>query len=267
MNFIFGSNPTQTLKRVSGIVLGSYILFGVMMLFLQRSIIYQPTDKSFWDCNISDTQSEKVEINGERGLFTQGTTDRIIVFYHGNADSACNWRYIPLHFGFANDTTLVLEYPGYAGDERDISKESLFETVKQVDLWIQGQSYKETYVVTYSLGGVLGAYHASVGKVDKMLMFAPFDELIHVAWDKHLYYPRFMLHDDYNNIDLLQQSNTEILIMHGENDEVIKKERSLEIANELGSQVTERVVVPGVGHQDLLQGNPFSQIIDSFLLQ
>jgi len=248
-------------------VLGAYIIFGITMLFFQRDILYQPTDKNFWECNISDTQSEKVEIQGERGLLTKGTTDRIIVFYHGNADSACNWRYIPLHFGFASDTTLVMEYPGYAGDQRGISKESLFGMVDSVNAWIQEQEYEETYVVTYSLGGALGSYHASVGEVDRLLMFAPFDELIRVVWDKHLYYPRFMLHDDFNNIDLLQKSDTQVFIMHGADDMVIDQSRSERLAVELGSQVTQRVVVPEVGHQNLLQGNPFSKIIDQFLLQ
>ena len=236
------------------------------MLFFQRDLIYYPTGKDFWSCNTSDTTSEKVEINGERGLLSLGETDRIIIFYHGNQDSACNWRYIPNHFGFVGDTTLVLEYPGYAGDDREITKENLFAHVDQVRAWLETQQYEEVYLVSYSIGGALASYHASLG-ADKLLMFAPFDSLINVIWDKHLYYPEWMLYDNYNNISLLKQSDTEIYIMHGEEDTVIDESRSKALTEQLGSRVQERIIVPGAGHQNLLQGNPFNQIIDKFLLK
>jgi len=268
MKFIFGTNIKKTLVRVFLIVLFSYVFFGIVMLFFQRDLIYYPTDKDFWTCNVSDTSAKKVEINGERGLLSKGTTDRIIIFYHGNQDSACNWRYIPNHFGFAGDTTLVLEYPGYAGDDREITKENLFAHVDQVHAWLETQEYKEVYLVSYSIGGALASYHASLG-ADKLLMFAPFDSLINVIWDKHLYYPEWMLYDDYNNTELLLQSDLDqLLIMHGGKDTVIDQKRSVRLAQQLNRKIkVDRIVVPDAGHQNLLQGNPFNKIIDQFLLQ
>lgn len=271
MEFIFGNDIKKTLYRVFLIVLFAYVGTGIVMYLFQRDFIYFPTDRDFWSCDISDTDSQKIEIDGERALFAQrdplNNSNRIIIFYHGNQDSACNWRYIPRHFGFAGDDTLVVEYPGYAGDDRPITKENLFGLVDTIEQWTLEQGYAEVYLVSYSLGGALASYHASK-EVDRVLMFAPFDSLINVVWDKHLYYPEFMLHDDYNNAPLINQSNSRIMIMHGADDAVVNPERSATLAAQLhDGTLIERVVIPNKGHQNLLDGNEFSQIIDRFLLE
>lgn len=271
MEFVLGKNPIKTLKRVFLVVVFLYIVCGSMLFLFQRNFIYFPTDKDFWSCKISDTNNQKILANGERALFAQADpqaqSSRIVVFYHGNADSACNWRYIPRHFGFAGDDTLVVEYPGYAGDTRAITKENMFATVEHIKQWVDEQEYEQVYLVSFSLGGATASYHASLGEVDRLLMFAPFDELIGVIHDRHLYYPRFLLHDDYSNIDLLLQSETEVVIMHGTADKVVHPRRSARLGEELGGQLLVRTEVPGVGHKNLLEGNPFNQIIDRFLLE
>ena len=272
MDYLFGPRPVHTLFRVFILLSSVYVLGGLALFFSQDDFIYFPPSSDFWSCETQGTLYEKREIAGERVLFAQGetlgqNTDRLIVFYHGNADSACDWLDVAEWFTLRGDDTLIVEFPGYAGDARVINQESLFTTVERVHQWLEGENYEEVYIVAFSLGSALSAYHASLGGVDKLLLVAPFDELIRVAWEKKMYYPRFLLRDNYDNVSLFRVSQTPLVILHGEEDEVISPRRSRRLAEHLGDQVLEYILVPGRGHGDVMSGQAFDRALDLFLLE
>ena len=265
---VVGACSLCTVRRIAIFLVFSYLAFGATAFILQRDLIYFPTAKDFWTCQSPDPETVKLEIDGERVLFNpgDGSRERIIVFYHGNADSACNWRFIPRHFGVVGDAVLIVEYPGYAGDEREPSEETLFSMVDTVNAWIKSQAYEEVLLVSYSIGGGPASYHASLG-ADKLLMFAPFDSLIRVVWDNSLYYPAFMLRDKYENDHWLRTSDTKVTIFHGADDNIVSPARSERLAEQIGDRLEKRIVVPDRDHVHLFEGPEFEQIVKEFLVQ
>lgn len=257
-------------RILRGLVLfvGLYGLGVAALISFQRSFIYHPQAPDLAQCDLSDTQNQLVRFGDERALLTKGRTGRIVVFYHGNSDMACGWRYLARHFGQHGDAVLVLEYPSYArGDQSGtppLTQERLFETVRATARWIKAQSYAQTLVVGYSLGSAAASHHARIADVERVMLYAPFDRLIHVIWDNGILVPRAMLWDDYDNIAALKEAQTPVMILHRHYDFTVRQARSKALAAALGDQVVRYYDVPDKGHA-ALSGAEFSQSVLDFL--
>ncbi len=211
-----------------------YVAFGAFLYTFQRSMMYHPSGTSFHDCT-AFTDAERVVHNGTRMFYTPVSED-LVVFYHGNAGSACERASLSDRFNELGYSTLFVEYDGYGGHDGTPTKQGLLRNAADAAAWIDDQSFSTVTVIGSSLGSSPAAYHASSG-IDGLILVSPYDSVAHVARSNYPVYPiSWLLKDDFDNVELLQEYTGPVLILHAEQDTVVPFERGAALYRQLPSE-------------------------------
>ena len=145
-----------------------YFLFGLYLYIFQRDFIYYPTKQDFFTCE-EFNDSQKIEYKGTR-FYYKNNSEKLAIFYHGNAGSACDRGYMKRIFSELNYSFIIAEYAGYSNDTSQPSQVSILSDVRNINEFIAEISYSEWIIAGESLGGSLAAYHASIVEADKVLL-------------------------------------------------------------------------------------------------
>ena len=241
----------------------TYGLAAAAAYFGQGKMLYYPDTRPLSDCNLP----AGVEIwneGGEQGLLTSADHDNLLLFFHGNAGSACNWRFLGVnHLAKLGYDVLVLEYPGYGGDPRTASKAAIEISVDALANWVNAQKYARVSVIGYSLGTGVASIYARDNGAAQVLLFAPFDSIYNAALAQGMKFPRALLREDFDNIAALADVMAPITIIHGEDDEVIPAKRSENLLHELeaSGRDVRREVRAGIGHTGLFESPAFDEFL------
>jgi len=257
----------KTIRRIIVISLFSYTAAGIALFFMQTQMIYLPDDRKLADCSLPEGV-EFWQQGEEHGLLGADGNANLLVFFHGNADMACDWRYLGVnHLNPLGYDVLVVEYPGYGGDGRKPSKLLIEGTIDTSYNWVAQQDYDKIVVMGYSLGTGAAAIYADRYGADQVILFAPFDSIYNVARGQGMVYPRALLTEDFDNIASLATVDADISILHGQDDKVIPASHSARLAIELQAmgRSVNRVVLTGLGHQDLFTGPIFDMFLQDVL--
>lgn len=239
-----------------------YLGFGLLLYFNQSDFIYYPNDQNFDSCKNFD-ETEKLSLNGTRAYFKRNS-DRIVVFYHGNAGSACDRVFIKNIFEKANYSFLLVEYTGYSGDLNKPGKEAIFKDVENVRDFLKNEKFSETVLMSESIGCAFASYHASISEFDRLLLISPFNKMTELAGEKFSFFPvSLILKDKYNNEDLLADKKN-ITIIHGDKDNVIPIYHSKKLFSAIKSNEKEFISIEGAGHNDMYNSSKVIKIIKDY---
>ena len=253
------------LTGLAALAVALYVVVGVgWWAYAETRLLYHPTDDPIAECPLPEG-AEFVALGAERGLFTPAGGKTLVVFYHGNGSRACNWRFLGVnHLKPLGIDTLVVEYPGYAGDPRSPSKGGLYGAAEAAHRWSQGR-YDRVVAFGNSIGTGPASHHAGLGGVDTMVLFAPFDSMLALLRGKGFVYPRFVLSNDYDVVEAVGDARPDVVIVHGGRDTLIPPEHSAALATALtakGMAVT-RILRPDNGHGGLFD----TEFFDPFLVE
>lgn len=220
-------------------------------------MIYFPNEQDFNDCNgFSDYQ--KREANGTRFYFKEGIHTAII-YYHGNAGSACDRSIFKSVFEQSNASILFVEYAGYSNDTVKPSQKRILQDVNNINTYVQ--NYENIIVYGQSIGSGAASYHASLGNVDHLILATPFSTLSAVAQSKYFIYPAFIVTENFDNIDWLRNYNGSLLILHGDSDIVVPDRFSKELFDSIQSENKKYVLIQGKGHNNIWSSPRFQEEI------
>lgn len=253
----------KLIRWIFGISLFSYTAAGVALFFMQGQMIYLPDERDLDDCTLPPNVAFW-DHNGERGLLNEADNTNILIFFHGNADMACDWRYLGAnHINALGYDVLVVEYPGYGGDTRSPGKTQIEAAIDASHDWVAAQGYAEIALMGHSLGTGAASIYAERYGADQVILFAPFDSIYNVARGQGMAYPRFLLTEDFDNAVSLADVNAPIAILHGAADQVIPASHSANLERELraSGHIVTRTVLEGVGHNGLFATPFFDQFI------
>lgn len=256
------------LRRLITLTFGIYALAAITVFAFQGEMIYFPNDRALTDCNIRNGV-EVWQHDTEQGLLSPVGSQKLVLFFHGNGDSACNWRFLGVnHLGPLGYDVLVVEFPGYGGDTRKPSKRAIEGTLDVVNDWVTTQNYENIYLMGYSLGSGVASIYAQEYGAHQVLLFAPYDSIYNVALSQGLVFPRFILREDFNNVSALSNVDAPITILHGTADEVIPVDSSANLFTQLvaSGRNVHRETREGVGHQGLFDSPAFDYYIRDTLL-
>jgi pimeloyl-ACP methyl ester carboxylesterase len=254
------------MKFLRGLIFLGVVTYGLAAAaayFGQGKMLYYPDARALSDCNLP----AGVEIwneGGEHGLLATADHDNLLLFFHGNAGSACNWRFLGVnHLAALGYDVLVLEYPGYGGDRRTTSKQEIEVGLKVLADWVAVQEYAQVSVMGYSLGTGAASIYARDNGAVQVVLFAPFDSIYNVALAQGLKFPRALLREDFDNIAALADVTAPITIIHGEDDDVIPAMHSENLRRELkaAGRDVRREVRAGVGHNGLFERPAFDDFL------
>ncbi len=254
------------MKFLRGLIFLGVVTYGLAAAaayFGQGKILYYPDARPLSDCSLP-TGVEIWTEGGEQGLLAAADHDNLLLFFHGNAGSACNWRFLGVnHLAKLGYDVLVLEYPGYGGDTRTTSKREIEAGLEVLADWVEAQKYTHVSIMGYSIGTGAASIYARDNGAAQIVLFAPFDSIYNVALAQGLKFPRVLLTEDFDNMAALAHVDAPITIVHGEVDEVIPAMHSENLLRKLAvtGRDVRREVRADVGHTGLFESPAFDDFL------
>lgn len=237
------------LKRLLPILIFIYIGFGLIIFLFQKNLFYYPTSQDFNSCKGFE-DSEILNVNGTRAYF-KSNSENLIIFYHGNAGSACDRSFLKDEFEKLNLSYIFVEYTGYSGDSRKTSKLALMKDVENINEFLKDHHFQTIILAGESLGTSLATYHSSILNEDKLLLISPFYRAVEVAKSHYAIYPiSLMLSENYDN-SLWINDLKNVLIIQGEDDEIIPIEQSEKLFNKMKIGNKRRILITDAHHNDI----------------
>lgn len=242
-----------------------YVSVGLLLYFGQKSLLYHPNNQDFNTCE-AFKDYQKINSNGTRFYFKQGSNDNVIVHYHGNAGSTCDRAFTRPMFEQFNTSIIYVEYAGYSNDIVSPSKELILKDAKNIHDFIQKNEFTNVIVFGQSLGSAAASYQTSLGNVDHLILVTPFSTLQEVAQSMYKIFPAsILLTENYDNIKWLQENENNLLIMHGDNDRIIPHKFSKNLFNKVPTDNKKYVLIEGSGHNDIWSSTKFQNTLNDYL--
>jgi pimeloyl-ACP methyl ester carboxylesterase len=241
-----------------------YIFLCILLYLNQRSLIYFPGRQDFNSC-AGFRDYEKLEHKGTRFYF-KNASKSALVYYHGNAGSACDRAFLKPLFERSNRSILFVEYTGYSSDKKKPSMKAILADIRNIHDFLEKRRLTKNTVVGLSIGASAAAYHASLGGVDKVLLIAPFSTMEGRAKAEYWMFPvSLLLTEKYDNVRWLSSFKGDVMIIHGDADRVIPDRHSRKLFETLSTEKKEYVSVNGYGHNDIWDAELTSEKVNEFI--
>lgn len=241
------------ISRLLMIGAGTFLTISLYMFFGQKSFIYFPDNQDFDSCP-GFADSKKIRVNGTGMYYLEAEeSERILVYYHGNAGSACDRDFIKDRLKNQGFSLLFVEYVGYSADNRKPSKDLILQDAENVNKFISSLTYKKTVLMATSLGTAVAAYHQTLQSPEKMILITPFDKLSRVAKFHYPFLPiNLLLREEYNTADYMKGYEGEIIIIHGSKDEIIPIESAKRLYDLIPTNEKKFITIEEATHNTLL---------------
>lgn len=233
------------------IVLLAYFGFGALLYFGQRLFLYYPEMGVPDACSVFG-QSGVVQVTeGATTLYSRPGGEKLLVFYHGNAGTACDRKFLADYFSSKNIGFIFVEYAGY-GSAGKASEDSLKVNVRDADRFLEKLEFDELIIMGESLGTNLAAYHATLRAPEKLLLLSPYTSMADVAAAHYPIYPvRFLLKDRYATDWGGRNLSGKLLAIHGMEDDIIPSSIGEAFFRNAPFARKELLLVETAGHNDL----------------
>lgn len=263
--------------RLLVLFLVAFILLAAMILnleALERRFIFfperLPRDYSFETLSGRNGKElflrtrDGVEINA---LFYPGERQFAILYLHGNAGSLRDWQYVAEELAFLQASLLILDYRGYGKSQGKPTEKGLALDGEAAYLYLKGQGFGREELILY--GRSLGSYPALVLAKELgargVILETPFLSLQALARVHYPFLPSFLPRFfPMNNGVLARGISLPVLLLHGDQDEIVPLSQAKELARSFPGKV-ELVVIPGGHHNDLPYFPQHREVLHSFL--
>ena len=238
-----------------------YIGLFAILFFMQSNYIYYPDEQDFASCT-EFTDAQKIIQNDTRMYVTENNNpDTLVIFYHGNAGSACDrslWNYF---FNTLDVSNIFVEYAGYSNDPRTPSEKLIYEDVRNVQEYVATLQYKRIIIVSESIGSGPATYHTTLADVNEIILITSFGNLADVAAYHYPFYPvRLLLKNKFDNVKNLSNFTGDLTLIHGEKDEIIPIHLGKQLFDEVSVEQKKFITIPNAQHNDIYI---YSEVFDT----
>ncbi|MDZ7611717.1 MAG: alpha/beta hydrolase [Candidatus Moranbacteria bacterium] len=253
------------LIKIARVLALVYVLFGFYLFFAQKSILYHPDNQDFKNCKGFE-EYKKLDHNGTRFYFKKGSNEEAVIYYHGNAGSACDRSDLKSIFEKTDASLYFVEYSGYSGDKAKPSRKLILKDVENIHYYVNKKNHDKISVYGQSIGSGAASYHARLGNVDNLILTSSFSELSKVAQSKYVIYPAsLLLTEEFNNAKWLNEYQGRLLVIHGDSDYIIPHKHSRELYESLQTPAKEYVLIEARGHNDIWLSGKFRDKVINFI--
>lgn len=262
---------TAALKILATI--GIIYLAVLFLLFIfQRSLIYFPAPadqlpESFYH------PFEKIYIPSHDGLeikswIAKGNPEKkTIVFFHGNAGNATQRMAMMNVLIDAGYTVVLAEYRGYDDNPGKPSEQNIkSDADKLIEYLLKNETAeKDIVLMGRSLGTGAATYLASKFDVHALVLISPYTSLPDIAASTYPVFPvRLLMHDKFDNKNIIGDVTAPIIMFHGDNDRIIPI-RFAQRLFEAAGKTKQFHRLPNSGHNDLDMNSINEKIIEFIL--
>lgn len=225
-------NPAKWLRRCLGVAALSWLAVIVAGCVSQRAIVWPmsveeevdrpvpPGARPVW---VSTEDGDRVEgwfFPGlGRGISSPGPA---LVFFHGNNELMDHCLEYPETYVPWGLSVLLVDYRGYGRSGGKPSREGIRADAIQFIDWLRAQPEVDPHRIVYqgrSIGGAVAADLAEHRKPAAMVLAATFASMEAMYW--RYFVPGFLAADKYRTVDVLEQADFPVLVMHGKRDNII----------------------------------------------
>lgn len=192
---------------------------------------------------------------------------KIIIYFHGNAGSLADWKNVSEELPQTEYNLLIIDYRGYGKSEGTFSETGLYADGEAAYDYAKKLGYSDQQIIFYgrSLGAGVAVEMALRHPVSGLILETPFTSITALAW-KHYWYllPNLFLRYEFNNLNKVSHLTMPVLLLHGDEDELISLSHSLELNKQIRSEHT-LVVIPKGGHNNLSSFSLYQTAVNHFL--
>lgn len=213
---------------------------------------------------------------GGRLYPTNAPTAPAILFFHGNGEIAADYDNIAPFFGQLGVNFLAIDYRGYGSSDGTPTVSNTVQDAMTVFAALggifdsQGLSPERVYVMGRSLGSVSAIEIAlqAGDKIAGLIIESGFADSLPLL--ARLGFPVTALDpemDEIGNGSKMTQIKTKTLIIHGEEDFLIRAAQGEKLYQNSAASSKQLVLIPSAGHNDLLMvgTKQYFEAIKSFI--
>ncbi|WP_255442231.1 alpha/beta hydrolase [Corallococcus sp. Z5C101001] len=177
-----------------------------------------------------------------------------VVHFHGNGEQLLGQQGMGQMLGDAGLGFLAVEYPGYGASPGSPSEAGLYASAEAALQLLRDEGVKPEDIVLSgrSLGTGVAVEMARRGYGARMVLVSPYTSMVAMGQRTVPFLPATLLmRDRYQSQDKAPGIPIPVLIIHGEDDDVVP----VAMGRELGQRFPHATVVtvPGAGHNDVLE--------------
>jgi len=249
------------IKKISIIILLSYMGMGAFLYLNQRNFLYFPTPDKGTKYSTMTLQNDGESINV---IVLHEGKKNAILYFGGNAESmAGSSDYIAGQF--PDFTVYLLDYRGYGASTGTSTEKALYsDALKLYDSIVS--KHKRISVGGRSLGSGIATYVAAHRKVSKLALITPYDSIVNVAQDIYPVYPASLLLDDtYDSVNRVKDIKAQTLIVIAEKDRVIPRKSTDNLIKAFKKKQLKVIVIKNRGHIDISSDERYYKIMQDFI--
>ncbi|MDO4642929.1 MAG: alpha/beta fold hydrolase [Cardiobacteriaceae bacterium] len=244
------------------------------LYFFQEKLLFQPDILAEDYTFAFQTPFEEIRLPVDgavlHGLhFRHEQPKGAIVFFHGNAGALDSWGTIGEQLAASGYDCYLFDYRGYGKSSGTIqSLAALFADADAIMTYVQKDfpTDRTVVLVGYSLGSGLAARAADKFHIQHLILLAPYFSLRDVVHEHMPFVPAFLFkYPLHSAIFLAHADDTQTILIHGRQDNVIPIENSRRLAALLGDKA--RLFELGAGHNNIWNKAATWQIINAALIE
>lgn len=259
--------PLRALRRQRGfavVLLVTLLAYGGLLTGLrlhQESLLFHPTplppDYRFADHYAADQVFEELRIPVEGAeldalLFRQPASRGLVFYLHGNAGNLATWTTNTDFYRQLGYDLFMLDYRGFGRSSGQIGSEAELHADVRAAWERIAPAYagKPIVIVGRSLGSGLATRLAADVHPDLLVLISPYASLRQLAAERFPLVPTILLKYPLESDARIGSVKSPVLILHGDQDEVIPLTHARRLAALAGQQARLRVV-EGAHHSDI----------------
>jgi fermentation-respiration switch protein FrsA (DUF1100 family) len=240
-----------------------YLGFIVLVYFGQRYLQYYP-DRSYpgKPSAYGVGEMQEVRVRAEDGLSLlawfvppKAKDGRIIVFYHGNAGHIGHRASKMRQFIDAGYGVYLCEYRGYGGNRGFPSEAGFYRDARAGLKWLDENGYSPAQWIFYgeSIGSGTAVQMAQEFQPKILILESAFSSAVDVGKKVYFWLPvELLLKDRYDNIGKIKSVRSSLLMLHGDEDDVISYELGKKLYD-AANNPKQLVTIEGGHHNDLYE--------------
>ncbi len=208
------------------------------MFFLQEKMIFHPfytapeTEYRFSSPFSQRTfSSDGAEIHSL--LFEATKPKGLLLYFHGNAGNLEGWGSVAEEIVLKTQWSVwIVDYPGFGKSTGSISSEEQLHKMAKDFFDLAKKEFPSSKIMIYgrSVGSGLAVRLAAENPVDGLILESPFLNLLSMAKAIYPWAPTFLLKYKFMNNERLPSVKAPILIVHGDDDEIVPFAQGEELA-------------------------------------
>jgi fermentation-respiration switch protein FrsA (DUF1100 family) len=249
-----------------------YLSVIFLAFLLQTRLIFFPSKLSRDHSFRTDVPNEEVFLQTAdneqiNGLFFPGSSEKVILYFHGNAGSLEGWQHVYDQFQDLHLNVFMIDYRGYGKSTGSISEQGLNTDGRAAYDYLITRGFGANDIIVYgrSLGSGIAVQLASTAAVGALILEAPYVSMKKLAWEKMpLLLPGFYIRYRFDNLKRINKIKAPLLVIHGEADSTIPYSHGKKLFDTFNGQ-KKMISIPGAGHNDLDTFAEFRSAIAAFL--